>query len=269
MLYDNFDLTTIKQQNDNSLRKTANMSQERERDIFMAQVLIHTDRIKDSIKYLKKAIDINPALTIEERSVFNSAYKTLVSIPRKGLREIMLSEQNNEEENFSQECKSQIQIIKNEVTEELIGYCMDLINILDAKIIPATEEVESKVFYYKLKGDYYRYICEVQSDDDRDETVEKARECYETALSISKNQLEQYKPTALGLILNYTVFLFEIVKRYDDAISLAEETYKMCVPILEQNSARSKAEATTIATLLDNNVKLWKATLKHNAENEN
>ena len=51
--------------------------------------------------------------------------------------------------------------------------------------------------------------------------------------------------------------------------SLAEETYKMCVPILEQNSARSKAEATTIATLLDNNVKLWKATLKHNAENEN
>ena len=242
------------------------MNQERERDIFMAQVLLHTDRIKDSIKFLKKAIDINPVLTIDERNVFNSAYKTLVSTPRKGLREIMLNEQNDEEDNFSQECKNQIQNIKTEVTDELINYCMDLINILDSKIIPATKEIESKVFYYKLKGDYYRYICEVQSDDDREETVEKARESYETALSISKSQLEQYKPTALGLILNYTVFLFEIVKRYDDAISLAEETYRKCIPLLEQNSPRSQTEATTIATLLDNNVKLWKATLQHAGE---
>ena len=238
------------------------MSEERERCMFLAQVLIHTDRIKESIEYLKKAIDINPVLTIDERNIFTSAYKTLVSIPRKGLRQIAVDEQEGVLNNFSKDCLNQIELLKTEVTNQLINYCLDLNNILDTKIIPATEEVEPRVFYYKLKGDYYRYICEIQTDDEQEESVEKAKECYDKAREISVAELEPYKPTALGLILNYTVFLFEIMKEYDEAISLAEETYQKCIPILDQNSAKSKSEAVTIAQLLDNNVKLWRETIK-------
>lgn len=42
--------------------------------------------------------------------------------------------------------------------------------LLDDHLIPSAPEddAESKVFYYKMKGDYYRYLGEVALADDRE-----------------------------------------------------------------------------------------------------
>jgi hypothetical protein len=40
-------------------------------------------------------------------------------------------------------------------------------NLLDKFLIPKAGNPESKVFYLKMKGDYYRYLAEVASGDDR------------------------------------------------------------------------------------------------------
>lgn len=40
-------------------------------------------------------------------------------------------------------------------------------NLLDKYLIPKAGNPESKVFYLKMKGDYYRYLAEVASGDDR------------------------------------------------------------------------------------------------------
>lgn len=44
--------------------------------------------------------------------------------------------------------------------------------ILDDNLIPSCSDsdgdYESKVFYYKMKGDYFRYLAEVQDGKDRD-----------------------------------------------------------------------------------------------------
>ena len=232
--------------------------EDRERYFFIAQVLSETDRTQDMVNYVKKAIDINPVLSLEERNVLTVAYKTLISTSRKGLRELAASE--IDEEDISQECKNKVILIKSQISKELINYCNDIITLLDEKILPANKDTESQVFYMKLKGDYYRYIAEVQSDLERDDTIEKGMKCYKEALEISKAKLEPYKPTALGLILNYTVFLFEIVKEKEYAVTLATDTYNACIPLLDQNSEKSRAEAVTIAKLLNDNVKLWLST---------
>ena len=38
-------------------------------------------------------------------------------------------------------------------------------DLLDKFLIPKAEKPESKVFYLKMKGDYYRYIAEVANED--------------------------------------------------------------------------------------------------------
>ena len=38
--------------------------------------------------------------------------------------------------------------------------CQDVLDLLDAKLISTAESSESKVFYLKMKGDYYRYLAE-------------------------------------------------------------------------------------------------------------
>jgi len=39
--------------------------------------------------------------------------------------------------------------------------------LLDKFLIPKASNAESKVFYLKMKGDYYRYLAEVATGDNR------------------------------------------------------------------------------------------------------
>ena len=48
-----------------------------------------------------------------------------------------------------------------------LQFCF-LQNMLDEHLIKSTDnEAEGKVFYLKMKGDYFRYMCEVESGDAR------------------------------------------------------------------------------------------------------
>lgn len=40
-------------------------------------------------------------------------------------------------------------------------------SLLDKYLIPKASNPESKVFYLKMKGDYYRYLAEVATGDTR------------------------------------------------------------------------------------------------------
>ncbi len=40
-------------------------------------------------------------------------------------------------------------------------------NLLDKFLIPKASNAESKVFYLKMKGDYYRYLAEVATGENR------------------------------------------------------------------------------------------------------
>ena len=47
------------------------------------------------------------------------------------------------------------------IEEELNKYCNDIIAVLDNTLIPnSSDTAESRVFYLKMKGDYFRYIAE-------------------------------------------------------------------------------------------------------------
>lgn len=39
--------------------------------------------------------------------------------------------------------------------------------LLDKYLIPKADTAESKVFYLKMKGDYYRYLAEVAGAEDK------------------------------------------------------------------------------------------------------
>jgi len=42
------------------------------------------------------------------------------------------------------------------VEKELKDICQDILDVLDKHLIPSSTTGESKVFYYKMKGDYHR-----------------------------------------------------------------------------------------------------------------
>jgi 14-3-3 protein beta/theta/zeta len=56
---------------------------------------------------------------------------------------------------------------REKVETELREICQEVLSLLDKFLIPKASNAESKVFYLKMKGDYYRYLAEVATGDTR------------------------------------------------------------------------------------------------------
>ena len=57
-----------------------------------------------------------------------------------------------------------IQDYKKTIESELNLYCQDILDLIDNNIIQSCSNSESKVFFLKMQGDYYRYISEYAKD---------------------------------------------------------------------------------------------------------
>jgi len=49
---------------------------------------------------------------------------------------------------------------KKKVEGELSQFCNDILKLIDDNLLPQSQQTECKVFFLKMKGDYYRYIGE-------------------------------------------------------------------------------------------------------------
>ena len=62
------------------------------------------------------------------------------------------------------------------------------------------------------QADYYRYIAEFRSGDEKSKAAEEARKAYADAAKVAKDDLAVTHPIRLGLALNYSVFMYEVLK---------------------------------------------------------
>ena len=104
-----------------------------------------------------KAVAQQPQeLTVEERNLLSVAYKNVIGSRRASWRVISSIEQKGEADKLSL-----IQTYKRKIETELEDICSDILEIIKNELIPNSDSEEGKVFYYKMKGDYHRYLAEV------------------------------------------------------------------------------------------------------------
>ena len=90
-----------------------------------------------------------------------TAWRTITAIQQKEELKVTLSEINVQGSKF-------IEIIKQyrmKIEKELEEICNDVLRLLDAPLIPSSKNPEAKVFFLKMKGDYFRYLGEFLSSD--------------------------------------------------------------------------------------------------------
>lgn len=143
------------------------------------------------------------------------------------------------------------------IEKELDDICKDVLDLLDAYLIKNATLPESKVFYLKMKGDYYRYLSEVASGDTKKETVEKSQKAYQEAFDISKKDMQPTHPIRLGLALNFSVFYYEILNSPEQACTLAKQAFDEAIAELDTLNEDSYKDSTLIMQLLRDNLTLW------------
>ncbi len=198
------------------LGRFAGLWQDKRKEVvFMARTAEAAERYEDMCKLMKELVDLVVAergqLSVEERNLLSVAYKNVIGTRRASWRTLHADAEN--EEKFPH----LIQKYNAQVESELLSTCKEVLTLLD-RLIPTVQDTdaEPKVFYLKMAGDYYRYLAESVTGDNK----QKAKEYYSKANDIAKKHLQPTHPIRLGLALNFSVCYYEILKDKKSACDL-------------------------------------------------
>ncbi|XP_051502112.1 tyrosine 3-monooxygenase/tryptophan 5-monooxygenase activation protein, theta polypeptide b [Myxocyprinus asiaticus] len=222
--------------------------------IQKAKLAEQAERYDDMAACMKSVTEAGTELSNEERNLLSVAYKNVVGARRSAWRVISSIEQKTEGND------KKLQMVKEyreKVESELRDICNDVLELLNKYLIENSSNPESKVFYLKMKGDYYRYLAEVASGDDKKATIENSQDAYQKAFDISKTEMQPTHPIRLGLALNFSVFFYEILNSPEKACSLAKEAFDEAIAELDTLNEESYKDSTLIMQLLRDNLTLW------------
>lgn len=234
---------------------------DKEDHVYMAKLAEQAERYDEMVECMKRVASHGLDLTVEERNLLSVAYKNVIGARRASWR-IISSLEQKEESKGSDPKKELIQQYRSQVEKELKAICEDILNVLDKHLIPAAGSGESKVFYYKMKGDYFRYLAEFQTGHHRKEAAEHSLVAYKGASDIAMTELAPTHPIRLGLALNFSVFYYEILNSPDRACRLAKAAFDDAIAELDTLSEDSYKDSTLIMQLLRDNLTLWTSDLQ-------
>jgi 14-3-3 protein epsilon len=238
------------------------MSAERDANVYQAVLAEQTERFEEMVEAMKKvatiASEAKSELSVEERNLLSVAYKNVIGTRRTSWR-ILSSIKQKEESKGNTDHVKRIEDYRSKIEGELSNICHEIIKMLDEQLIPnsTSSKEEGKVFFYKMKGDYYRYLAEFYTGDKRKDVVEGAAAAYKIASDLAIKNLRTTHPIRLGLALNYSVFNYEIVNAPEDACKLAKTAFDDAIADLDGISEESYKDATLIMQLLRDNLSLW------------
>ena len=126
----------------------------------------------------------------------------------------------------------------------------------DVCLTKATDD-ESRAFYLKMIGDYYRYMAESVTGEVLNQVAEKALEFY-TKAQTEAEKLPVYNSIRLGLALNFSVFHYEVKNNSTKACEIAQRALDAAKEDIDNIDNESAKDALSIVELLRENLDLWK-----------
>jgi 14-3-3 protein epsilon len=188
-----------------------------EENIFLARVAEQAERFEDMVDFLALVLDTKgPEVSSDERNLLSVAFKNLISSKRAACRTIAAIEQNPKYTKYA----GALATYKNQIEDKLTGDCQRVIDMINQKVLAKACDGESKAFFIKMVGDYYRYIAENAKGALMEKVKQNALKAYNEANQIT---LPPCNPIKLGLALNFSVFHYEVMKNHKAACELADQ----------------------------------------------
>jgi len=205
-------------------------------------------------------------LSVEERNLLSVAFKNVIGARRASWRIVSSIETKEEAKHGkdSDKCKL-IMAYKANVEKELTSICTRILDLLKNHLEDRCSAGESKVFYKKMKGDYWRYLAEFKGGAERKEAAEETLLAYKSAEQTAEAELQSTHPIRLGLALNFSVFYYEILNAPERACQMAKKAFDEAISELDTLGEESYKDSTLIMQLLRDNLTLWTSDMNDSA----
>ncbi|XP_027348684.1 14-3-3-like protein C isoform X2 [Abrus precatorius] len=224
-------------------------TKERDNFVYVAKLAEQAERYEEMVDAMKNVAKLNVELTVEERNLLSVGYKNVVGARRASWR-ILSSIEQKEEAKGNDVSVKRIKEYRQKVESELSNICSDIMTVIDEHLIPSSSSGEPSVFFYKMKGDYYRYLAEFKSGDERKEAADNSMKAYQMASTTAEAELPPTHPIRLG------------------ACHLAKQAFDEAISELDTLSEESYKDSTLIMQLLRDNLTLWTSDIPEDGAEE-
>lgn len=234
--------------------------------VNLAKLAEQAERYDDMKNYMTKLTEQKLRLSSEERNLLSVAFKNVVGARRSAWRIIKSMETKITDKGEPADLAIQF---REEIENELQDRCQEVLKLIEDVLLKNVEEpdpegktkrldsdTEAKVFYMKMKGDYYRYLVEVMTESARAEKADESKKAYLEATEVAE-YLATTHPIKLGLALNFSVFHYEIMNNPTEACRLARKAFDEAIAELDSLKEESYKDSTLIMQLLRDNLTLW------------
>ena len=224
--------------------------------IYLSRLYERAEKFDEMVQCINYFVKLNPKLNIDERNILSAGYKNIIATKRFSWRYLM-NQSKKEEKNKNTLAVSYINEIKSRVEDEIKKICLDINTLLDNHLIPSTDDIEFKVYFLKLKADYFRYLCEFTTNEEFEASLNNAEKAYKDAYELGEQSLPISSTTRLGTALNYSVLLFEIKNLREEASKIAKTSLDEGLKILDDLEKNKQKDTILIIQLLMENLILW------------
>ena len=219
----------------------------------LAQIALIAERYEDASKYIeelikKKKDDLNK----DEKNIFYKSFKNIINSKRSAWR----SADYMEEKEKNDERITMIKNYKDILEKDIYDVCKNVIALINNFLLTKTILDESKIFFLKMKADYYRYLSEFQSLIENKNYLDESEKNYKNAIELSQN-ISWINPTKLGLYINYSVFYYENKKDTKKAIQIAKEAIKSAKKYSDKLKEEEDKDAEMSIQTLKENINYW------------
>ena len=209
--------------------------------------------------FMKQVVQFGSELTIEERNLLSMAYKNVI-VTRRASWRVLSSFEARELESPQAPATPSLRLAKlheykQKIETEMRSICNEILKLLE-ELIPKASTPESKVFFNKMKGDYFRYLAEFAKDEFTTVT-EESMKAYQEAYSLAQAHLHVTHPVRLGLALNFSVFYYETLNDPEKASKLAIQAFDDAIHELETLSDEESRESRLILRFIRDNLSIW------------
>jgi 14-3-3 protein epsilon len=229
-----------------------------EKQVYLAMLAEQCNRFEDMMEFLDVMVkNKTEGLSSDERNLLSIAYKNTISLRRTAIRTLLAYEAKERKKEESAYLPFIVEY-KSKVEKELEELCEKIIKNIDESLLSKASDDESKVFYHKMKADYYRYIAENIEAERKKIFADKSLVSYDAAMEAAEN-LDITNPIRLGLALNFSVFYYEVIGDQDKACNIAKDIISKASEPLGAVDADDEEhkDSISIINLLQENLNMW------------
>jgi len=240
----------------------------REEYVFLAKLSEETEQYEDMVKAILPLQHLPGNWTVEERNLLSVAFKNVVG-SRRSMYRILTANLRSENGLKAHEVVVAQQFLEK-ICREINEICETVVELVHEHCLQCETRLddESRVFFMKMKGDYYRYQAEIAQGERMKQVIELAHQSYECAAQLAQLKLRASHPIRLGLFLNYSVFCYELLQEGRRGSEMAKDAFDLSILELNDLTEEEYKDCTVIMQLLRDGLTLWTSEVEVDPEEE-